>query len=279
MDAVNSVIYGTLLGDAAIIRDKTTYALVVSHGEAQWDYLEWKARTIGHHMRFQNRTSGYGSKMKVMSYYDLHRLEPVYSTCVSDGVKRVSPEWISNLDVLSLAVWYQDDGSWGRVGKKKNGDRVQRRVSFSVCGFDEQSCLLLIDWLHNAFDLTAKLVVRKGRYRMLDLYHRSAIRLWELIAPYLVIKTKVDTKEKPLGGHWFDTSSVGVLVEETASKTKPERIVVLRQNPDSKNFRLITYGGVTTHLNDWARRTGLKRETIAKRIKRGFPIEQALGLD
>lgn len=277
MDSVNSVIFGTLLGDAAIVRDKTTYALVACHSERQWEYLEWKARAIGHHLRFQERKSGFGSKMKVMSYHDLHRLERVYDICIENGVKRVSPEWISNLDVLSLAVWYQDDGSWGKAGKKRDGDRVQRRISFSVCGFDEPSCRLLVAWLHDSFGLTARLVTRKDKYRMLDLYHRSAIRLWELVAPYLTIRTKVDSKKKPSGGHWFDVRSIGSMAESIASAEKPPKRIVLRPNLKSKSLRFIACKGITTHLNDWARRTGLKRETISSRLRRGLSPTEALG--
>lgn len=41
--------------------------------------------------------------------------------------------------------------------------------------------------------------------------------------------------------------------------------------------RKITFGEVTKTLAAWERHTGIKRETIASRLNRGWPIEKVLG--
>lgn len=43
--------------------------------------------------------------------------------------------------------------------------------------------------------------------------------------------------------------------------------------------RLLEYKGSTRLLGEWAQATGVKRETIANRIKRGWPLGRALGLE
>ena len=43
--------------------------------------------------------------------------------------------------------------------------------------------------------------------------------------------------------------------------------------------KLIEYNGETHSMHEWARITGIKYETIYSRIKKGWPIGQALGYD
>jgi hypothetical protein len=278
MDLVNAVIYGTLLGDGSIGRDKTTYFLKISHKLSQLPYLEWKAKIVGYNHDFQDYVSGYGSKMKSMKFYDRNRLEPIYNTCVINGEKQITQEWIDHLSIISLAIWYQDDGSWGKCGNKIGNDRRQRRANFSVCSFNELSCNLLIKWLKDDFNLKARHVIRKGKYPMLELYHASTIKLWKLVAPYLILKTKLDLSKKSWSDeYWIDHSIIGIKAKELFENFQPpERKKAFHYNYDSKNLRNIIHNGQTLHLNEWARQTGIKRETIAGRIKRGWTIEAAL---
>lgn len=48
------------------------------------------------------------------------------------------------------------------------------------------------------------------------------------------------------------------------------------QQRNRRGNRLITCAGETLCLAAWAERTGLTRETIQKRLKRGVPVEDAL---
>lgn len=280
MDLVNAVIYGTLLGDASICRDKTTYFLKISHKLSQLSYLEWKAKIIGYNHDFHDYISGYGSKMKSMKFYDRNRLESIYNTCIINGEKQITKEWINNLNIISLAMWYQDDGSWGKCGNKVGDDRRQRRITFSVCSFNEQSCNLLIKWLADDFGLKARYVIRKKKYPMLELYHTSTIKFWKLIAPYIILKNKLDLSKKSWSDeYWIDPSSVGIKAEELLENFQPpEREKSFHYNYNSKNCRHLTHAGQTLHLNEWARKIGIKRETIVGRIKRGWTIEKALNI-
>ena len=46
-------------------------------------------------------------------------------------------------------------------------------------------------------------------------------------------------------------------------------------NNTSKN-RLIIFNGITKNITQWAEYTGIKRETINRRLKRGWTVERAL---
>jgi len=278
-DPVNSVIYGTLLGDACIGKDKTSYRLTVSHGIKQIKYLQWKADILGYKRPFRDYISGYGVHTKRIDYFDVARLATIYDTCIVGGKKSVTPEWIAQLDVISLAVWYQDDGSWGRVGaKSKTGGRYQRRASFSACSFNAQDCALLIEWL-STYGLKGRYVIRKGKYPMIELNHRSTLLLWQQVAPYTVLTHKLDLSQKSWSKEpWVDAKLVGGMAKRLTNMPPPTRQKLMRYNMNSRVLRWITCGNETRHLNDWARVTGIKRETITQRLRRGWPVERALTL-
>lgn len=48
------------------------------------------------------------------------------------------------------------------------------------------------------------------------------------------------------------------------------------QQRNRRSNRMITFGGHTMPLVAWSEKTGVKRETIAYRIKRGWPLQKAL---
>jgi hypothetical protein len=276
MDLVNSVIYGTLLGDASISKDKTTFVLTISHKVDQFPYLQWKASILGYKRKFKEYISGYGSRMKRISYYDLNRLAGIYQTCIIHRKKQVTENWVRHLNIVSLAVWYQDDGSWGKVGNKIGKDRRQRRVSFSACSFDRQSCDLLVNWL-KTFGLKAKFVIRKNKYNMIELNHSSTVKFWQMVAPYIVLKTKLDLSKKSWSGYWVNHNAIGKKATGLARRIPPIRKKVFRYNLKSKALRRIKFNGQNYYLNQWAHKTGQHRETISRRLKRGWTVAEALG--
>lgn len=50
------------------------------------------------------------------------------------------------------------------------------------------------------------------------------------------------------------------------------------QTRNRRSNVLLTHGGVTLCLNDWADRIGIGRMTLTQRLRRGWPIAQALSL-
>jgi hypothetical protein len=194
---MRNVIFGTLLGDGSLCKDRTTYALNMTHGEAQLNYLKWKMKLIGSNSKINPRISGYGSKIYSSSYYNSSLIKEVAGICLKNGKRTISDRWLNELDELSLAIWYQDDGSWGRVGEKtKNGDRSQRRVTFNTQGFDFSSQEKLVGWLREQ-GYSAKLCKHKEKYFVIYLNHSSTIRFWKDVSPYILLRYKIDLGMKP----------------------------------------------------------------------------------
>jgi hypothetical protein len=275
---VDSVTYGTLLGDASISKDKTTFCLSINHCAVQLEYLQWKAHILGHTGKIRPHNSGYGAKMFGIHHYDLARLENVYGVCIHFGKKKVTPEWIHKLDVISLAVWYQDDGSWGKAGNLRRGQRSQRRVTFSVCNFDRDSISLLQEWLLK-LGLRSRFVLRKNKYPMIELYHTATIKLWNMVAPYLVLKTKIDFKKRLCGKYWVSPKIIGTEAKKLNMVKAPPKEKIFRYKLSEKNARFISFNNEIHHLSEWARITKMSRECISNRIKRGWTIGQALGYE
>lgn len=50
----------------------------------------------------------------------------------------------------------------------------------------------------------------------------------------------------------------------------------ITQNRNQRNTRLVTFNGVTKHLFDWADEFGIKRNTLAHRLHRGWSIDKSL---
>lgn len=50
------------------------------------------------------------------------------------------------------------------------------------------------------------------------------------------------------------------------------------QNQNRSDNSNITYNGETACITEWARRKGMRRETLRKRIDSGWPIEDAINL-
>jgi LAGLIDADG DNA endonuclease family len=190
-------ILGTLLGDASIYSDRTTYRLDISHGWKQFEYLKWKAKLIGADQSISQYETGYGSVGYRIRYYNKEILEPIASIVLENGVKRINDEWLSRLNILSLALWYQDDGTWGKDGPyTKNKDRGSRCITFSTEGFDTESIHLLAEYLTSR-GYAAHIHKSKRKYEVISLNHSATIKFWKDISPYVFIRSKIDTSKRP----------------------------------------------------------------------------------
>lgn len=49
-----------------------------------------------------------------------------------------------------------------------------------------------------------------------------------------------------------------------------------QQNRNRRNNRMLTMGGRTQCLADWSEETGIPRDTLGRRLKKGWPVEEAL---
>jgi hypothetical protein len=194
---IQQIILGTLLGDASIYSDRTTFRLDISHGWKQRAYLEWKASLIGATQSISEYETGYGSIGYRIRYYNKEVLAPIAAMVLRNGVKTITQEWLDFLDDVSLALWYQDDGSWGSDGpREKNGDRRSRYITFSTEGFSVRSVGLLYEWLCSR-GFAARIHKSKKKYDVISLNHSATMKFWGIVSPYIFIRSKIDMKKRP----------------------------------------------------------------------------------
>lgn len=176
-----AILYGMAIGDGHIsyrIRykdNKYRYEhaeLIMGHYPKQKDYLQHKAdliysifggkkpvlRTTSHTLKATNKTYVGFRYAKTNPYFrQMHR-----NLYTEDRKKKITSKILSYLDVHSLALWYMDDGSMS-YNKNKSGEITS--LSFSICTqVSEEEADLIIDWLKENFDISARKYCYKDKY-------------------------------------------------------------------------------------------------------------------
>ena len=107
-----SLIVGTMLGDGAM-RRKRGALLEVNHSIHQRDYVDWKHRALENLVRTPpTLRRGNGSRLAYrFTTLSLPELTPIHDAFYH-GRKKVVPSL--DLDSITLAVWFMDDGSRSR---------------------------------------------------------------------------------------------------------------------------------------------------------------------
>ena len=123
-----SVLTGMLLGDGSVAGTRRN-EVQWSHKEAHTEYVRYKQSLLGNLSgtgRLARRVSGYGTRMVGTR------------TRQSESIRRFVARWEGGvpsgleLDALSLAIWYMDDGSLA------HSELQQDRALFAVCGMNER---------------------------------------------------------------------------------------------------------------------------------------------
>lgn len=173
-DRARALILGAILGDGSLkIQSKYSNAnLQIRHSEIQKEYLLYKAEMLkeigGDRSSNVQKPDGYSknrkwrfSSKRTPALTELHRL-------THKGNKlRIRRKWLNQMTPLSLAVWWQDDGSLISYGGRKG--------VFCTDGFDETSVKILARYLGVVWNIRA-VVAPVGRKR--DGKQEQYWRLW-----------------------------------------------------------------------------------------------------
>ena len=115
---------GSLLGDGSLKRGKNGIktSLRFSHGEKQIEYCKWKAQMFGNIKQCVRKNAANGLNCDLRPSMDLSDLyDLIYRKNVRKRGKFITKEFIDKLDLVSLAIWYLDDGSYTNPRNGKNG--------------------------------------------------------------------------------------------------------------------------------------------------------------
>ncbi|OHA40010.1 MAG: hypothetical protein A3G59_02825 [Candidatus Taylorbacteria bacterium RIFCSPLOWO2_12_FULL_47_20] len=173
-DQARAIILGSILGDGSL-KIQSRYAnanLQIRHSETQKDYLLWKAEKLKEIARDRSvsvqEADGYSKnrKWRFVSR-NLQSLTQLHQLTYKDNHLRIRRKWLNQMTVLSLAVWWCDDGSLIGYGGRKG--------VFCTDGLDEESVKILARYLRVVWNIRAK-VAPVGRKR--DGKQEQYWRIW-----------------------------------------------------------------------------------------------------
>lgn len=170
------VVYGTLLGDGCLRKDFRSFGFV--HGLKQFDYFVFKRNIFKKIMgKVGLNKSGYSNAFILKNgSIRLDNIDDVYANTLRNNKKTITPEWISNLTLLSLAIWYMDDGNLdkniyikkghGKSDKNRAKTRGQKTICYNVIfnthSFTKSELILLSEYLKsNGYDNSINMVHKK----------------------------------------------------------------------------------------------------------------------
>ena len=171
-----SVILGCILGDGylRIIPGRKNAFLETNHSIKAKDYVDWKYQILKNICLSPPKKRIIDQKRVAYRFFTRQHQEitQIYNLFYLEG-KKVIPKNIQ-LNALTLAVWFMDDGS-----KTKKGDVYLNTQQFSL---NDQKRLL---YALRKLKLRARLNKDK-KYHRIRFYHQSLNRLLELIKPYII---------------------------------------------------------------------------------------------
>lgn len=192
-----SIALGLILGDGTLgypHKASDSVRIKVTHGQAQFDYLNWKADTLMGDCTKTIGASGYKPENSIMgvstkSFYDLDNW---YSQLYVDGSKKLITKEIAELmDARSWALLFQDDG---------NASKTSDSIVFSVCELDEVSSDNLCYSLSKLFNIhDAKTYVCPKGFRYIRLNQESTLKFLRaingLVHPQMQYKLQIIASE------------------------------------------------------------------------------------
>ena len=181
-----SVILGGLLGDASLAKKNI---IAFRHSTKQKEYVLWKhdlLKNISGEVKFCNvKAAGNiyeqigftvtSLKGKLNQFYaELRKIT------TNDGVRKVvTPQWLSKLTPLSLAVWWMDDGCLS-VHKGNRYDKL------CTHGFSLRENGLLKQYLFETWGIDVDIKIEKQKYYFLRFNVSALKKLISIIYPYVI---------------------------------------------------------------------------------------------
>lgn len=189
------IILGSLLGDGSlkIHRPYKNARFSFRHSIEQKEYFWWKAGALreiaGKKSVFiQKNDKGFSKKPKLrFQSKALESLTDIYNLTHRKGKLNVRRKWLNMMSPLSLAIWWQDDGSIIANGRKG---------VFCTDGFDKESVKKISRYLKIVWGInTSVSPVKKKRFSKKENYFRLYIRSTEglkkffrIILPHIYVE-------------------------------------------------------------------------------------------
>lgn len=198
-DRQKSIIFGSLLGDASLktSRGCPNAILSISHSDKQREYIWWlyeelKTLCNGEPKEYISKGKYVTIEMKTRFRKDLGEIK----NKIYIPKKTVSSWWLDQIDDLSLAIWFMDDGTLSYVNK------IKSMFSFATNSFSMEENYLLSSVLKSKFGIDSEIKpINKEASLQYNLVisDNSFEKFNEIISPYIINCMKYKT----IGEHHY----------------------------------------------------------------------------
>lgn len=194
-ETARALILGSLLGDGSLktYEPYKNARFAFRHSETQKDYFFYKANSLKEissvakvWRQTQDGKDGYGTVKWRYQSKALPALTELYKITHPKGKFKIRRKWLNLLTPLSLAVWWQDDGSIIANGRKG-----------VICtdGFAPDDVKLLQSYLKKVWQVeTAVAPASKNKPHQVRLWFRSSEQLQKFLRitlPHLKVKSMI----------------------------------------------------------------------------------------
>ena len=167
------LVIGSLLGDGYLMPTTAGWCFRVTHGHRQRHYVDWKFGFISDFVRTAPRASGRSYYFRTVTHPEFSGLRQAFYA--KDARKGIPLDLLNReLTAFGLAIWFMDDGA---------ADRRQLRLNTQSFSKDEN--LVLAEFLHAKFGVSAELNKDKDRHR-LRIGAKGVARFIDLVAPHVI---------------------------------------------------------------------------------------------
>lgn len=187
------IIYGGLMGDAAKM---SLPVLRMKQSVKQKDYLLWKYEQLKEHVSpisLQEET--YWHELR-KSYYSSIRfytnattdIETIMNEFYHTGKKKIDQGILDKLSVLSVAIWFMDDGKtdWSYVQREKTGRNIRPQSRFCSESFSPEENELICKWFNIKWNIPCYVTIKDEKYHRTTFNIESTEKLHNLIRPYII---------------------------------------------------------------------------------------------
>lgn len=239
-DRTFALILGSLLGDGSL-RIHPGYAnarFCFRHSAKHESYFNWKVAQVKEISSgkavFRQKADGFSDNVKLRYQSQaLPALTELYQLTHRGKTFRIRREWLNQMEDLSLAIWWLDDGSL--ISNTRKG-------VFCTDGFDEQSVKILAQYLKVVWGINTHIgVVQRKRAGRQDQYFRIWIRsgeelkkLLRAVAPHVHIrdmlyKVLILYKDPELQQRWIsEIAKLTKFTEQEIAEVVEQRKLVLK---------------------------------------------------
>lgn len=203
------VVLGGWLGDGSILnKNSSTQGFCTIHSQKQKEYVDFKASlfsSIKVKRKDYTVKNSYGKEKSCMNTSCSQSFTNLYNLCYKDGKKRVSKEWLEQLDWLGFAIWYMDDGSLNTSNKNNS-------IHLHTEGFSSEENQIIAEFF-NQKGFKTYIQTYRG-YNRINFSSQASEQIWKEIRKYIIPSMQHKLPERHQG--FFDDSIYNLAKEQSS---------------------------------------------------------------